>query len=438
MKKMKMFSLTLMTTVAMVFGVLGATNSIEASGSSRSEPAAREESTTISSPDFEKKDFLKIKDGEVAGSEWVQKIEAADKYSYMLQFSLDSEILSNATEDITVRIEIPEETSFAKEQTVTAFITSSDTKYKEQSCSVTIESDRDFSVARYYSSIDVKLNDDIEVFLDNDIQKELFGKGIGIKEELDGKIDSKLIGNQILLEVPIFTEFRRDFSWDTVVHRTSIFGKTDELEIQCFYTNTGTSTAKNVSVELNDNYGGLVEIVPDSVTLEDDKHPDGIKLKDGTAKAQNSYGYLPENGYSPDPFTALLSDYEPGEKATITYRIRIVKDVEPRYPITFSSEEGDTVITDDIGFSRTCGLATICMVGNEETGNDLVCFPKIGLNEDMTFNAADVILNSFAVTKLKCASVILCILEIVFAIIAVISIRKVISIRRRTKNKESR
>lgn len=409
MKKMRLFLLALTTVATMSFGspAFGAANKVEASRDCGNEPtvcsqdlgeANEDDSTETRKPIInsdshyvfggKERQFLKIQNIDTTDNEWSQTIQVTENAGiYKLQFHIINDVENTVAKDTKIRLVMPDETEPSTEHTIKAIISSSNTEQEEYVSEVTLKSDHEFYIGRHGGHLSLThyngFGEASNHIIDGDDYDALFGSGILVGKNLDGNLAGGFRNAQSGT-ISIYATFDR-FECSTKVYRNL---RGNELEFRSTYTNAGVSTSKDVSIELNNSSDGLVEIVPDSVMLVDEKG----NLQPIEHGAANVPPFFKQMGVqtSNTSFFASIGDYEPGEQVTLIYRVRIVQNVQVVRTMQAARDAKWRRITELIGDYKSpeyCGMFESCTTGNSEGyQHGISNFAEIRLNDDGTFN----------------------------------------------------
>lgn len=273
----------------------------------------------------------------------IEVTDVAGGTDYRIDVYVVNDTPGTVAKDVKVRI-VRSKVENSEEQTLSAVITSSNTEEYCYISSLTFKSadHHNISLSNIFTASKFSIGDgedhardvlggDLEVLGSIDSQGRGFtlekvsepgenndgltgedtkGSGIFVGENSNGEVKYGYENIQVVrFNVHVSTE--RYYSCEAKVHPTV---RLDQAKVTFIYTNEDREEHRDVGMTYC-NFGfEFFEVVPGTIVLTDNAHPNGVKL-------ENEEKTQPEK-----IFRNTLGSYGPGEQATVTCRIRLKKD----------------------------------------------------------------------------------------------------------------
>ncbi len=283
----------------------------------------------------------------VSPGEVIEVTDAVGGTDYRIDVYIVNDTPGTVAKDVKVRI-VRSKVENSEEQTLSAVITSSNTEEYCYISSLTFKSadHHNISLSTVLAASKFSIGDgedhaqdisgsDLEVLGSIDSQgrgftlekvsepgknndgltdKDTKGSGIFVGENSNGEVKYGYENIQVVrFNIHVSTE--RYYSCKTEVRPTVLL---DRAKVTLAYTNEDREEHKDVKM-MYCNFGDeLFEVISDTITLTDDAHPDGVKLKNE------------EDSQSGVFFLSTLGCYDPGEQAVVTFTIRPKKGLKSK------------------------------------------------------------------------------------------------------------
>lgn len=218
----------------------------------------------------------------------------------------------HSVEDTEIILELPEPDMVGRQQTLRTTSMQNKSRHTDQ---LKFQADWDFSF-ELVDWIDAKIYDvNGDQIGDVSCDKIIDGNRLVINSDcLENKIHGD-IKNAAVIELSSEISRCNYVAWEMAAVVTH---KKKEAELQITYANTGTEVDNNVTVYLWHDRSFPIEIIPDSVILTDTANPNGKLLKNEIAEGEESQPH----------FRSLLGNYASGEKAIISFRVKLREDID--------------------------------------------------------------------------------------------------------------